>query len=76
MKAKGCISAVVEWSGARKFFYWRLKRRLAEQLVRTKLRQASPDLTFQKVWCAISIQWVSPPSVPVPSTWRAFHLRA
>lgn len=30
MKAKGCISGVVDWSDSRQFLYWRLRRRLLE----------------------------------------------
>jgi len=30
MLAKGVIRDIVEWKGARTYFYWRLKRRLAE----------------------------------------------
>jgi len=30
MKAKGCISGVVNWEDSRQFFYWRLRRRLLE----------------------------------------------
>jgi hypothetical protein len=30
MKAKGCISEVLEWPTAREFFYWRIRRRQVE----------------------------------------------
>lgn len=31
MKAKGVVRDIVEWQNARRFFYWRARRRLAEQ---------------------------------------------
>jgi acetyl-CoA carboxylase/biotin carboxylase 1 len=33
MKAKGTIREVLEWSNARRYFYWRLRRRLNEESV-------------------------------------------
>ena len=27
MKEKGCLREIVPWGGARKYFYWRLRRR-------------------------------------------------
>lgn len=37
MKAKHCIREIVEWKHARTFFYWRLKRQLAEFQLRREL---------------------------------------
>lgn len=37
MKAKGCISEVLEWRRAREFFYWRIKRRLLEDEIKSKI---------------------------------------
>lgn len=31
MKSKGCIQASVPWATSREFFYWRLRRKMAEQ---------------------------------------------
>ncbi|KAM4057331.1 acetyl-CoA carboxylase domain-containing protein [Hirsutella rhossiliensis] len=33
MKAKGAVRDVLEWTGARRFFYWRLRRRLNEEYI-------------------------------------------
>jgi len=33
MHAKGCITDTVAWRGSRKFFYWRLKRRIMEEVL-------------------------------------------
>eukprot|EP00644_Phytophthora_capsici_P001320 jgi/Phyca11/504913/fgenesh2_kg.PHYCAscaffold_10_\ len=41
MKAVGCIRQVVPWSNSRKFFYWRLKRQLAEFSLRREVVAAS-----------------------------------
>ena len=41
MKAKGCISAVLEWPSAREFFYWRIRRRQAEDPLKDRLVAAS-----------------------------------
>jgi len=37
MKEKGVIREEIEWSQARKYFYWRLRRRLAEFDLRAKM---------------------------------------
>ena len=41
MKAKGCISEVLEWPTAREFFYWRIRRRQAEDPLKDRLVAAS-----------------------------------
>eukprot|EP00043_Microstomoeca_roanoka_P013840 m.136036 g.136036 ORF g.136036 m.136036 type:complete len:2298 (+) comp15862_c0_seq1:167-7060(+) len=48
MKHKNCIRGVVEWAHARKFFYWRLRRRLTENMVRRELHHANERLTRQQ----------------------------
>lgn len=47
MKAKSCIRDIVEWKNARRFFYWRLKRQLAEFQVRRELvASSSKNISF------------------------------
>jgi acetyl-CoA carboxylase / biotin carboxylase 1 len=41
MKAVGVIKEVVDWKGARSFFYWRLRRKLAEFDLRNKIIEGS-----------------------------------
>jgi acetyl-CoA carboxylase/biotin carboxylase 1 len=41
MKAVGVIEREVEWSNARSFFFWRLRRKLAEFDLRKKIQEAS-----------------------------------
>ena len=43
MKAKSCIREVVEWKHARTFFYWRLKRQLAEFQLRREISEATSN---------------------------------
>ncbi|KAI8847215.1 acetyl-CoA carboxylase [Chytridium lagenaria] len=45
MLKKGAISAVVPWRSARKFFYWRLLRRISEDSVIREVLEANPQLT-------------------------------
>jgi len=45
MKAKGVIKEAVPWEKSREFFYWRAKRRIAEDNVVSELRSADPKLT-------------------------------
>ena len=33
MQAKGCIRGIVDWTGARSVFFWRMRRRVLEQQI-------------------------------------------
>ena len=44
MKSKGAIQEIVDWKTCRPFFYWRLRRRLAEQETSQKLPGRNLDL--------------------------------
>jgi acetyl-CoA carboxylase/biotin carboxylase 1 len=46
MQSLGCINGVVPWRQARKFFYWRLRRRLAEGSLVRRLIKAAPQMLF------------------------------
>jgi acetyl-CoA carboxylase/biotin carboxylase 1 len=48
MKHKDCIREVVSWAQARCFFYWRLRRRLGEEMVRRAMLGANPRLTREQ----------------------------
>lgn len=48
MKAMGVIEKQVEWSEARSFFYWRLRRKLSEFEIRKQIVQASGGGSDQK----------------------------
>jgi len=49
MKAKGVIRDVVSWENSRAYFYWRLRRRLAEDGVRREFSAVAPELTQEAV---------------------------
>ncbi|KAF2454092.1 acetyl-CoA carboxylase [Lineolata rhizophorae] len=42
MQAKGTIRAALRWTNARRFFYWRLRRRLNEEYLLKKLAAVQP----------------------------------
>jgi acetyl-CoA carboxylase/biotin carboxylase 1 len=46
MLAKGVIRAPIPWERARGFFYWRLRRRLAEFALRRRIAGAAPQIGF------------------------------
>lgn len=41
MKAKGAIRQEIEWKNARRFFYWRVRRRLNEEYILKRMSDAS-----------------------------------
>lgn len=41
MKAKGTIRREIEWKNARRFFYWRVRRRLNEEYILKRMSEAS-----------------------------------
>lgn len=45
MKAKGVIKAAVPWEKSREFFYYRAKRRLAEEYYIQQIRSADPSMS-------------------------------
>ena len=49
MKAKGCINAIVPWPQSRKFFYWRLKRRVHEATLSKLIQSSDPTLSTDQV---------------------------
>jgi len=48
MKAKGTIREILDWSESRRYFYWRTKRRLAEEQALKRLAEANPSLSRQE----------------------------
>lgn len=47
MKEKGVINEVIPWQSARRFFYHRLRRRLVEERLCTRITKASPGITHE-----------------------------
>lgn len=48
MKAKGVVRDILEWKSSREYFYWRVKRRLAENEVRKMFKAADPSQTHDE----------------------------
>lgn len=49
MKAKGVVRDVLQFKDSRKYFYWRLKRRLAEAAVRKEMKAADSKLSYYEM---------------------------
>ncbi|XP_008215451.1 acetyl-CoA carboxylase isoform X2 [Nasonia vitripennis] len=49
MLEKGCINEIVPWRNARRFFYWRLRRRLREDQLRRQILETQPELGERQV---------------------------
>uniref|UniRef100_A0A6B2G5U6 Acetyl-CoA carboxylase (Trinotate prediction) n=1 Tax=Myxobolus squamalis TaxID=59785 RepID=A0A6B2G5U6_MYXSQ len=49
MLLKGVIREIVTWRDSRKFFYWRLKRRLYQQKVSFDLKTANPLINHESI---------------------------
>mmetsp|Transcript_28574 Transcript_28574/g.51772 ORF Transcript_28574/g.51772 Transcript_28574/m.51772 type:complete len:2160 (-) Transcript_28574:247-6726(-) len=57
MKAVGAVQQSLEWRTSREFFYWRLKRCLAEQRLVQDLRAADGRLSTKEAKAAVS-SWI------------------
>lgn len=44
MEAKGTIRKALSWRDARRYFYWRLRRRLSEELILKRMVTAAPSV--------------------------------
>ncbi|KAK0666538.1 acetyl-CoA carboxylase [Cercophora samala] len=56
MKAKGVIREVLEWRNARRFFYWRVRRRLNEEYILRRLASAAAVSGVQNKTAAAAAQ--------------------
>uniref|UniRef100_A0A8C6J096 Uncharacterized protein n=1 Tax=Melopsittacus undulatus TaxID=13146 RepID=A0A8C6J096_MELUD len=45
MQEKGVITDILEWKSARSFLYWRLRRRLLEEVVKAEVLKANSELS-------------------------------
>jgi len=74
MKAKGAIHDIIPWKRARAFFYWRLKRRLAEEEVRKKILELTGGTASYSQQTTLLMAWLkdfskkNPPSASTGST--------
>ncbi|EGC41773.1 acetyl-CoA carboxylase [Histoplasma capsulatum var. duboisii H88] len=72
MEAKGTIRKPLQWRNARRFFYWRLRRRLSEELILKRLAAAAPSTGMRNG--AIPTTGVSASPRPAPPTAREINL--
>jgi acetyl-CoA carboxylase/biotin carboxylase 1 len=54
MKAKGVIREVLEWREARRFFYWRVRRRLNEEFILRRIATATSPASSHGKGAALS----------------------
>lgn len=76
MEAKGAIRKPLTWKNARRFFYWRLRRRLSEEQIVKRMVAAAPSPVARNDSGALSV--ASSTSSPLPQlseSPRAQHLR-
>ncbi|KAF9435540.1 acetyl-coenzyme-A carboxylase [Entomortierella beljakovae] len=45
MKAKGTIREALDWTNARRYFYWRVRRRLTEEYIRRRMTSVNKNMT-------------------------------
>ncbi|KMU75619.1 acetyl-CoA carboxylase [Coccidioides immitis RMSCC 3703] len=64
MEAKGTIRKPLQWKNARRFFYWRLRRRLSEELILKRMASVSAE---SQVGSPESSRSPSPTSSPGPA---------
>ena len=74
MKAKGCIQASVPWVRSREFFYWRLRRKIAEQKwikrITSVMEECAPAAKVAS-HAALSVSTGSGVSIPAAAEyWR------
>ncbi|KAJ5730609.1 Acetyl-CoA carboxylase [Penicillium malachiteum] len=74
MQAKNTIRQPLQWQNARRFFYWRLRRRLSEQLIVKRMVAASPAPTTP-TGAAGTIPSSGPTTHSTTESPRAVHLR-
>lgn len=64
MEAKGTIRKVLQWKNARRYFYWRLRRRLSEELILKRISAVQPEAQAGN---SLSSRSSSPPSPGGPA---------
>jgi acetyl-CoA carboxylase / biotin carboxylase 1 len=78
MKAKGAIHGIIDWRRSRGFFYWRLRRKLAEFSLVQHIKKMSSHLSdtriseMLRVWYIRSFKRRRSTSPEPMSTWRHY----
>ncbi|KAJ5369027.1 Acetyl-CoA carboxylase [Penicillium cataractarum] len=75
MQAKNTIRAPLRWQNARRFFYWRLRRRLSEELIVKRMVAASTTPSSRTGAIPSSTATAAETAVPSAESPRAAHLR-
>jgi len=70
MKEKGCLREVVPWAEARRYFYWRLRRRLLEVRLEQQIVAASgPRKVEHSRRVAMTRRWFAEDHPTSPHLW-------
>lgn len=56
------VRDILEWKSSREYFYWRVRRRLAEKKVRDMFHAADPSKTYGEVTSAMQVRRMEPNS--------------
>jgi acetyl-CoA carboxylase/biotin carboxylase 1 len=75
MQAKNTIRAPLRWQNARRFFYWRLRRRLSEELIVKRMVAASVSPSSSTGAIPSSTATAAETTLPPADSPRAEHLR-
>jgi acetyl-CoA carboxylase/biotin carboxylase 1 len=75
MQAKNTIRAPLRWQNARRFFYWRLRRRLSEELIVKRMVAASASPSSGTGAIPSSTATAAETTLPPADSPRAEHLR-
>jgi acetyl-CoA carboxylase/biotin carboxylase 1 len=75
MQAKNTIRASLRWQNARRFFYWRLRRRLSEELIVKRMVAASASPSSRTGAIPSSTATAAETALPPAESPRAEHLR-
>merc|ERR1711907_929958 len=59
MKAKNVILQQINWKESRKFFYWRLRRRLTEMDLAKNVKELLPNMTAKEITASFKSWFIS-----------------
>ncbi|KAK9700430.1 acetyl-coenzyme-A carboxylase [Basidiobolus ranarum] len=70
MKAKGTIREILEWKNSRKYFYWRVLRRVHEERWLAEVKSTNENLTREDCKAYLQ-QWFCQDTQSEPEKWNA-----
>ncbi|KAL5612714.1 hypothetical protein BROUX41_004198 [Berkeleyomyces rouxiae] len=71
MKAKGVITGAIEWTNSRRFFYWRLRRRLNEEYILRRMMPSSLSGTPSGIVADEKTRTVREHNLELLASWSA-----